>query len=302
MNNNNLVSIIIPCYNQVHFLPEALQSVLDQTYNHWECVIVDDGSPDNTEEIAANWIKKDSRFYYYKKKNEGVGTARNLGIQKAKGNFIQFLDADDVIALDKIAVSIAAIEQHKVDVVCTNYLMFDGNLTNTKAVFSELAAFDFTFYNLARYWNDGFTIPIHCWFFKADLFDAVMFPEGLTAQEDWIVWLRIFQKSPKTFYIDKQLAFYRLNPKGRTQIKGFFNDTLKAIQYLKGFLNDGEFQLLYESAIIRNNNGMLYWRKREVNLKKSNTYQFGLLCKKAIKKIGLLPLAKTVFVYLNPLK
>jgi glycosyltransferase involved in cell wall biosynthesis len=56
------VSVIIPCYNQAKYLPDALDSVLKQTYPHWECIIVNDGSPDNTEEVAMEWVKKDNRF------------------------------------------------------------------------------------------------------------------------------------------------------------------------------------------------------------------------------------------------
>jgi glycosyltransferase involved in cell wall biosynthesis len=296
---NPLVSIIIPSYNQDQFLDETLQSVFKQTYSNWECIIVNDGSIDRTEIIATEWVAKDNRFKYTNQVNKGVSVARNSGLTLAKGEYIQFLDADDVLAVDKVQISLEAIFKNNVQVCCCNYAMFTNSTIDVLPPFSKLASFEFNFENLARYWNDGFTIPIHCWFFKADLFDAVIFPEGLTAQEDWIVWLRIFQKSPKTFYIDEQLAFYRLNPKGRTQIKGFFNETLEAIRYLKDFLNEAEFQMLYESAIIRNHNGMTYWREREVNLKKSNTYQFGLLCKKIIKKIGLLPLGKAVFLKLK---
>lgn len=295
MNYNNLISIIIPCYNQGEFLDETLVSVLNQTYTNWECIIVNDGSTDNTELIAEKWAKKDIRYIYLKKENEGVSSCRNLGIEKAKGDFIQFLDADDLLAENKLQISIDAVHQHEAAVVCSNYIRFKESIDNLLPLFSQLKDFEFNFYNLARYWNNGFTVPIHCWFFKTDLLKDIYFPIGLTAQEDWVVWLRIFQKSPKTFYIPQQLALYRLNPKGRTKTSGFFYETLQAVHYLKPFLNEAEFKILYEAVIIRYNEGMIYWRNREVNLKKSNTYQFGLLCKKIIKKIGLLPTAKRVF-------
>ena len=107
----DLVSIIIPCYNQGLFLEETLQSVFNQIYTDWECLIVNDGSDDNTEEIALNWTDKDSRFRYFLKKNEGVSSARNFGLHKAKGDFIQFLDSDDLIAEDKISLSIEPIQK-----------------------------------------------------------------------------------------------------------------------------------------------------------------------------------------------
>lgn len=93
-----LISIIVPCYNQAQYLDECLQSVLDQTYQDWECIIVDDGSPDHTEEIAKNWTQKHTRFIYFKKENGGVSSARNFAIEKAKGEWILPLDGDDKIA------------------------------------------------------------------------------------------------------------------------------------------------------------------------------------------------------------
>lgn len=92
------ISIIVPCYNQAQYLDECLQSVLNQTYQDWECIIVDDGSPDNTEKVVKKWIEKDSRFQYLKKENGGVSSARNSGIEKAQGKWILPLDGDDKIS------------------------------------------------------------------------------------------------------------------------------------------------------------------------------------------------------------
>lgn len=91
------ISIIVPCYNQAQYLDECLQSVLDQTFRNWECIIVDDGSPDNTKEIAESWTEKDSRFIYFHKQNGGLSSARNAGIEIAKGEWILPLDGDDKI-------------------------------------------------------------------------------------------------------------------------------------------------------------------------------------------------------------
>ena len=94
---NVLVSIIVPCYNQAHFLNESLDSVINQSYPNWECIIVNDGSPDNTEEIAKKWCKNDKRFQYLEKENGGLSSARNAGIKISKGEFILPLDADDIL-------------------------------------------------------------------------------------------------------------------------------------------------------------------------------------------------------------
>lgn len=105
-----LVSVIVPCYNQGQFLDEALNSVLYQTYTNWECIIINDGSEDNTEKIAETWTSKDNRFKYISITNAGVSNARNVAIQSAKGEFILPLDADDKIAEEYIKLAIQSFK------------------------------------------------------------------------------------------------------------------------------------------------------------------------------------------------
>ncbi|WP_428225733.1 glycosyltransferase family 2 protein [Flavobacterium sp.] len=296
------VSIIIPCYNQASFLEETLKCILSQDYANWECILINDGSTDNTEEIILRWTEKDSRFCYFSIPNGGVSVARNYGIEKANGIFIQFLDADDLLASDKLSKSVKVMQSENVAVVCSNYDRFEGTLANTLGAFSCLNAYDFTFQNIARYWNSGFTIPIHCFFFKRDVIGDFRFPVGITAQEDWVMWLQVYQQNPKTYFRNEILAYYRSNPLGRTNTGGLFEETLFAIDYLSNKLSSEDFKILYQSVIMRFEEASSYWRKREENLKQSHTYQLGLLCKKVVKKFGLLPLAKKIFVYLALLK
>jgi glycosyltransferase involved in cell wall biosynthesis len=95
MKEKPYVSVVVPCFNHVRFLPEALQSVLDQTFSSWECIIVNDGSPDNTSEVARDWETRDSRFRLIEKENGGLSSARNAGIRQSSGELILPLDADD---------------------------------------------------------------------------------------------------------------------------------------------------------------------------------------------------------------
>jgi len=98
--NVPVFSIIVHCYKHAHYLPEALDSVLSQSFSDWECIIVDDGSPDNTEEIATKWEQRNGRFKLLQIENGGLSNARNQGINIARGEFILPLDADDKIAPD----------------------------------------------------------------------------------------------------------------------------------------------------------------------------------------------------------
>ena len=92
MNHASLVSVVIPCYGQAHFLDEAIRSVRAQTYRHFEIIVVDDGSPDNTAEVAARY---DGLLRLIRQRNLGLATARNNGLRASVGDFIVFLDADD---------------------------------------------------------------------------------------------------------------------------------------------------------------------------------------------------------------
>ena len=91
------VSVIVPVYNQGEFLAEALDSVLQQTYSNWECVIVNDGSTDNSEEVAKSYLDKDNRFKYLYQENSRLAAARNNGIRHSDGYFILPLDSDNVL-------------------------------------------------------------------------------------------------------------------------------------------------------------------------------------------------------------
>jgi len=100
-----LVSIIIPSYNREYLIGETLDSVLIQTYTNWECIVVDDGSNDNTEEIINSYSEKDKRFKFYLRptiRKKGASVCRNYGLEKSKGELIQFLDSDDLLAKNKL--------------------------------------------------------------------------------------------------------------------------------------------------------------------------------------------------------
>ena len=108
-----MVSVIIPTYNYAHYLTETLRSVQEQSYTDWECIVVDDGSTDKTKEIVEEITKKDSRIKYYYQKNKGVSAARNLGIKESCGEFIQFLDGDDLLQTDKLKVQVTHLNKCK---------------------------------------------------------------------------------------------------------------------------------------------------------------------------------------------
>jgi len=114
MRNTPLITVIIPCYNVAGYLKDSIGSVLKQSYQNIECIVIDDGSTDNTEEVVQDIIKIDNRVRYFKKENGGVSTARNYGISKANGDLVQFLDSDDWLNSNKFAYQINYIKENNI--------------------------------------------------------------------------------------------------------------------------------------------------------------------------------------------
>jgi glycosyltransferase involved in cell wall biosynthesis len=124
MIDQPLVSIIIPTYNRAHLIGETLDSVVAQTYENWECIIVDDGSSDNTDEVVGEYVKKDSRFKYYHRPDEhlpGGNGARNYGFKVSKGKYVQWFDSDDLMYQELINTCVSKISKANFDYIITNF-------------------------------------------------------------------------------------------------------------------------------------------------------------------------------------
>lgn len=295
--NSLKVSIIVPCYNQAQFLGEALQSVLDQTHANWECIIVNDGSSDNTEVVAKKWIEKDSRFKYLYKQNGGLSSARNAGLDFAKGDYIQFLDSDDCIDKKKLELSIQqlALNENKDKLIAiSNYSVF---IIETSCPILEVK-FDVELFNFEKVlydWDNIITIPIHCGLFSSDLYLEFKFPENIKAKEDWIMWVSLFRVNINIVHVNHTLSYYRKHQKSMTMTQEILPEYIKAYKYLKKIISDEEFQKLsvalfskyYESSIVF---------KTELNqVKNSNTFRVGCFIKKIVFKLRLEKPLKWIF-------
>ena len=113
------ISIIVPVYNTEKYITRCINSILEQTFENWELLLIDDGSRDSSGKICDIFQKKDSRIKVIHKKNEGVSIARNLGITLSKGNYITFVDSDDWIDKDYLELMYIAIKKMNVDILVT---------------------------------------------------------------------------------------------------------------------------------------------------------------------------------------
>ena len=132
---NELVSIITPVYNCERFIEITINSVRSQTYENWELLLVDDCSPDNSDQIIERIMKEDSRIKYIKlEKNSGAAVARNVGLERSKGRYIAYLDADDVWYNNKLESQIRFMAEYDVQFTCCDYEKIEEDGTNLNKI------------------------------------------------------------------------------------------------------------------------------------------------------------------------
>lgn len=198
---NHVISIIVPCYNQAKYLDESLQSVLNQSFTDWECIIINDGSTDTTEVVSHEWIKKDSRFKYIFQNNGGLSSARNLGIKKAESEFILPLDADDKIGENYLELAYQAFQEHK----------------GLKVVYCEAKKFGEVngLWNLPKYslYNLSRTNIIFCSaLFRKKEWEAIggFDVNMIHGWEDWEFWISMLKNGGLVKKIESVQFYYRV--------------------------------------------------------------------------------------------
>lgn len=280
-----LVSVIVPCYNQAQYLEDALQSVLEQTYPTWECIIVNDGSTDNSEEIAKTWTERDPRFSYVFQKNKGLSNARNKGLIIAKGNYIQFLDSDDFLCPEKFKSSIEIIKSSINNIVISNFNVFFENVNQIKPPFCILKMECFNLESILLDWDNKFNIPIHCGFFQKSFFEDFKFPEDLRAKEDWIMWLSFFKNSPNVYFIDTPLVYYRTHRNSMTKnLEHMKLNSIKATTFLREFIPEKLLIDYLYFNLEKKNSEIINLEKSIYNIKNSR----GFKCLEVIKENRIL--------------
>ncbi|MBR1578480.1 MAG: glycosyltransferase [Bacteroidales bacterium] len=124
-----MLSIIIPVYNASAFLPRCLESIIAQSFTDWEAILINDGSTDDSEIICNEYARKDPRFHVLTKKNSGVSSSRNSGLKQIRGEWTTFVDADDFLPRDALALLLGKITEKNSDLVIAGYEVFDEHLS-----------------------------------------------------------------------------------------------------------------------------------------------------------------------------
>ena len=213
-----LISIIVPIYNVENYLRQCLDSILNQTYQNFECLLINDGSPDNSADICREYVSKDSRFRYFEKENGGVSSARNLGIERSKGQYITFIDSDDWVESDYLEVLYRALIDEKADIAISTYKQF--NMTDN-CYYTHVWEQDYyekiwtsqeliiVLPNIENY-DSSYTVS---WgkLFKSSLFDQIKFNEQRRFGEDFECSFKLYLSMKSCLYIHKALYNYRVH-------------------------------------------------------------------------------------------
>lgn len=200
---NNLVSIITPSYKSEKFISQTIESVLSQTYQDWEMIIVDDVSPDNSNEIIEEYKKKDNRIKLIKlEKNSGPAIARNRAIEEARGKYIAFLDADDIWYENKLEKQIKFMNERSLALTYSSYDLMDEEenglgrfMTKDKITYNDLLK----------------TNSIGCLtaIYDVEKIGKVLMP-NIIKRQDYGLWLKILKKVDYAEGILEPLAKYRI--------------------------------------------------------------------------------------------
>ncbi len=225
---NPLVSVIVPCYNYARFVPATIRSLQAQNFQDWECIVVNDGSKDNSEEVVKKLAAEEPRIKYVYQENKGLPGARNTGIEHARGKYLQFLDADDLLQVRKLELQAKYLEEHEeVDLVYSDLrYFFDGEpdkLIYTAATFNRPWALNKSGNgeDLLQYLIISCVImPPMPMIRKSSLLDKVgLFSRDLRSCEDWEFWLRCAAGKLNFYYLDEvdTLSLMRLHPSSMTR-------------------------------------------------------------------------------------
>ncbi|VOB64822.1 glycosyl transferase family protein [Streptococcus pneumoniae] len=215
---DELISIIVPIYNVEKYLRQCLDSIQKQTYPNFECIMVNDGSPDHSSKICEEFVEKDSRFKYFEKTNGGLSSARNLGIECSGGAYITFVDSDDWLDSDYLEVLYSKIVEYDTDFVIGLYKKFSMSdncyymhvwdqdyyekIWTSQELLTQLP-------NLENY-DGSYTVS---WgkLFKRSLFDEVLFNEQRRFGEDFECSFKLYLTMTSCLYIHRALYNYRVH-------------------------------------------------------------------------------------------
>lgn len=228
------ISIIVPVYKVEEYLSKCIESIILQTYINWELLLVDDGSPDRSGQICDEYAEKDTRIRVFHKDNAGVSSARNFGLDSAKGEFVMFVDSDDWISTDCLQVCVDEIEKDKLDALQFGFISVTDGLENSCVKTSTIPLSGEKYIQ-----NNSFNVCAGGGIYKREIIEEqkLRFPEELKLAEDQIFVLSFFKNARCIKYLDQGLYYY-LQREDSAVHNQKSKDMLLSCKYLISLSND----------------------------------------------------------------
>ncbi len=211
------VSIIVPCYNAEKFLEQCVNSVLSQMYENWECILINDGSKDQTLDLIRKFESKDERIRVFTQENRGLSATRNKGIDYAKGEFLFFLDSDDTLSKDAINVLISSFQNNDIIIGITVASTFSDDQIKkvSQLQHPKEGAIEFrnnSFEILRRTMESGLTPVAQNRLYRKNFIDNnnLRFKSGILHEDElWFFEIMLFARNVK--FINHETYFYRID-------------------------------------------------------------------------------------------
>ena len=208
-SQDSLVSVIVPVYNTAKYLPSCLDSILNQTYQNLEIIIIDDGSTDHSPSIIKSYIPKDPRIKVITQKNQGLSAARNSGLKKATGQYITFVDSDDTIDPNMLQSMVDALQKHHADIAACSFkeIYPSGKVVNFNRHNFPMQVFPTSEALTAMLEEHGFMVSSTMKLYSSDLFKGVKFPTG-KLHEDVGTTYKLIMKATKIVFLPQDYYNY----------------------------------------------------------------------------------------------
>lgn len=248
----DLISIIVPVYNSEKYLEQCIESIINQTYKKLEVILVDDGSTDNSKKICDEYAQKDSRILAIHKENQGVSSARNVGIEKANGKYIYFADSDDYLDCSLITEMYSNFQENDVDVVVCEYNCHNQNENVDNKLHYMFDEKKISFQELVM--NNDYMVYGYLWnkmFKKKDI--KKFFNEKVHVKEDLLFLLMNYENNTLYSVIRKPLYNYRIYDNSTIHKKGNLISltSIYAEEWISRNINN-QYTINYKNAFVSN--------------------------------------------------
>ncbi|VFH37315.1 glycosyltransferase family 2 protein [Streptococcus pneumoniae] len=290
---NELISIVVPIYNVENYLRQCLDSIQKQTYPNFECIMVNDGSPDHSSKICEEFVEKDSRFKYFEKANGGLSSARNLGIECSGGGaYITFVDSDDWLEHDALDRLYGALKKENADISIGRYNSYDETRyvymtyvtdpDDSLEVIEGKAIMDREGVEEVR--NGNWTVAV-LKLFKRELLQDLPFPIGKIAEDTYWTW-KVLLRASRIVYLNRCVYWYRVglsDTLSNTWSEKRMYDEIGAREEKIAILASSDYDLTNHILIYKNRLQRVIAKLEEQNM------QFTEIYRRMMEKLSLLP-------------